>query len=459
MPAKPNSPSTAELKQTDLAHHWHPFTDHASLDDASLRVITHADGSYIWDGNGKKILDGMAGLWCMNVGYGRQEIIDAVSNQMAELPYYNTFFKSTHRPVVELAEKIASLTPGDLNHIFFTGSGSDANDTVLRLVRTYWASKEKSNKTIIIARKNAYHGSTMAGVSLGGMSGMHIQGAPLIPDIAHIKQPYWFHEGGDMSAHEFGIECAHDLEKKIDELGEDRIAAFIAEPVQGAGGVIIPPDSYWPEIMRICKSRNILFVADEVITGFGRLGDWFGSQYYDLKPDVIAMAKGLSSGYLPIGAVAFSDEIANVLRENAGEFTHGYTYSGHPACCAAALANLKIMEDEKLIERVKNHTAGYFAKKWASLGEHPLVGEARSVGLMGALELVPDKPARKKFKDEGEAGASCRDHSFNNGLVMRAVRDTMIVSPPLIITDEEIDEMVEKAWKSLDQTYAEIGAK
>ncbi|MBL4732614.1 MAG: aspartate aminotransferase family protein [Rhizobiaceae bacterium] len=457
MTTNPNSPSADELKQNDLAHHWHPFTDHSELDDKTLRLITHADGSYIWDSNGNKILDGMAGLWCVNVGYGRSEIVDAVTKQMSDLPYYNTFFKSTHQPVAELAEKIASLTPGDLNHVFFTGSGSDANDTVLRLVRTYWAHKGKKDKTIIIARKNAYHGSTMAGVSLGGMSGMHEQGAPLIPDIAHIKQPYWFHEGGDMSPDEFGLECARDLEKKIDELGEDRIAAFIAEPVQGAGGVIIPPETYWPEIMRICKARDILFVADEVITGFGRLGEWFGSQCFGLQPDVIAMAKGLSSGYLPIGAVAFSDEISNTLQK--GEFAHGYTYSGHPACCAAALANLKIIEEEKLIERVKNHTAGYFAKKWASLGEHPLVGEARSIGLVGALEMVPDKPKRSKFENEGDTGAICRDHCFNNGLVMRAVRDTMIVSPPLIITDNEIDEMVEKAWKSLDQTHASIGVK
>ena len=456
MEPKPNFPDAESVKKSDLEHHWHPFMDTAELGMDNLRLITSAKGSCIWDSNGMRILDGMAGLWCVNVGYGRDEIADAAAAQMRELPYYNTFFKSTHAPVAQLAAKLAELTPGDLNRIFFNTSGSDSNDTVIRIARTYWASKGKPDKTIMITRKNSYHGSTMAGVSLGGMGAMHGQGGPLIPDIAHIDQPYWFDEGGDMSPEEFGIMRARALEEEIDRLGEDRVAAFMAEPIQGAGGVIIPPDSYWPEVMRICKERDILFVADEVICGFGRMGEWFGSQHYDLQPDMISMAKGLSSAYLPIGAVAFSEARAQEMFATAGEFVHGYTYSGHPAACAAALKNIEIMERENLVARVRDHTAPLMAEKMATLADHPIVGEVATRGLLGKIELVPEKPSRKRFDNYGEVGGICRDISFENGLIMRAVRDTMVVSPPLVITDEEIDEMVEKMRKTLDQTWAKV---
>ena len=420
MEPKPNFPDSEAIKKADLKHHWHPFTDTANLDENGLHVITQAKGSHIWDADGHRILDGMAGLWCVNVGYGREEIVEAAAAQMRDLPYYNTFFKTTHAPVAALSEKLASLTPGDLNRIFFNTSGSDSNDTVLRIVRAYWDSQGKPDKTIVISRKNAYHGSTVAGVTLGGMAAMHGQGGPLIPDIVHIDQPYWYDEGGDMDPDEFGLQRARCLAEEIDKHGEGRVAAFIAEPVQGAGGVIIPPKTYWPEVMRICKERDILFIADEVICGFGRLGEWFGSNKFDLQPDLMTMAKGLSSAYLPVGAVAVSDRIANDMFDKAGEFFHGYTYSGHPACCAAALANLKIMEDENLIDRVRDHTGPLFAEKWASLADHPLVGEARSCGLVAAIELVADKSSRQRFDNIGATGGICRDHSYQNGLIMRA---------------------------------------
>ncbi len=456
MEPKPNFPDAETIKKSDLEHHWHPFMDTAELGMHNLRLITGAKGSCIWDSDGTRILDGMAGLWCVNVGYGRDEIADAAAAQMRELPYYNTFFKSTHAPVAELAAKIASLTPGDLNRIFFNTSGSDSNDTVIRIARTYWAALGKPEKTVVITRKNAYHGSTMAGVSLGGMGAMHGQGGPLIPDIVHIDQPYWFDEGGDMSPDEFGLMRARALEQEIDKLGEGRVAAFMAEPIQGAGGVIIPPETYWPEVMRICKEREILFVADEVICGFGRMGEWFGSQHYDLQPDMISMAKGLSSAYLPIGAVAFSEARAQEMFASAGEFVHGYTYSGHPAACAAALKNIEIMEREDLVNRVRTHTAPLMAEKMATLEDHPIVGEIATRGLLGKIELVPDKTSRRRFANYGEVGGICRDLSFENGLVMRAIRDTMVVSPPLVITDEEIDEMVEKMRKTLDQTWEKV---
>jgi len=456
MNIRSNFPDADTIKETNLKHHWQPFTDMGTLDKNTLRLITQAKGSNIWDSDGNKILDAMAGLWCVNVGYGRDEISDAAAEQMRELPYYNTFFKSTHAPVAALSEKIASLTPGDLNRIFFNTSGSDSNDTVMRIARAYWAAKGHTEKTVIIARKNAYHGSTMAGVTLGGMAHMHGQGGPMVPDVVHIDQPYWFDEGGDMDPEEFGLQRARALEEEIDKLGENRVAAFIAEPIQGAGGVIIPPESYWPEVMRICKERDILFVADEVICGFGRLGEWFGSQHYGLQPDMISMAKGLSSAYLPIGAVAFSEARAQEMFDVGGEFFHGYTYSGHPACCAAALKNIEIMEREDLINRTRDHVAPLLAEKWATLNDHPMVGEAATRGLLAKIELVPEKPSRKRFDNPGAVGTICRDHCFANGVVLRAVRDTMVASPPLILTDAEIDELVEKTWRALDATWAEV---
>ncbi|MCL4161074.1 UNVERIFIED_CONTAM: hypothetical protein GTU68_036733, partial [Idotea baltica] len=265
----------ASIQQHDAGHHIHPFSNTKTLNEKGSRVIGQADGVYIWDIQGNKLLDAMAGLWCMSIGYGRDEVADAVHAQMLELPYYNTFFQTTHPPVAALSKKLAEISPPHINHTFFTTGGSDANDTMLRLVRHYWASLGKASKKVVISRENAYHGSTVAGASLGGMTFMHEQGDLPIPNIVHIGQPYWYGEGGEMTPDEFGLLRARELEEKIIELGEDKVAAFIAEPVQGAGGVIIPPDSYWPEIQRICDKYEILLVADEVITGFGRTGELF----------------------------------------------------------------------------------------------------------------------------------------------------------------------------------------
>src|SRR5690606_18647143 len=267
-----NHPPTAELQALDAAHHLHPFTHGGQLAQKGARVIARAKGVTLTDTDGNDYLDAMAGLWCVNIGYGRDELADAASRQMRELPYYNTFFQTTHVPAIALAKKLAELAPGDLNHVFFAGSGSEANDTNIRMVRTYWAEKGKPGKNIIISRKNAYHGSSMGSGSLGGMGPMHAQGGLPIPDICHIDQPHWWQEGGDLTPEDFGLERARQLEAKIRELGEDRVAAFIAEPIQGAGGVIIPPKTYWPEIQRICDAYDILLIVDEVICGFGRTG-------------------------------------------------------------------------------------------------------------------------------------------------------------------------------------------
>ena len=450
---------TAKWKSNDHRHYMHPFTDHKQLaEKGGSRIITRADGVYIYDSDGNKILDGMAGLWCVNLGYGRNELVEAAAEQMRQLPYYNSFFQCTHPPAIELSELLSELSPGNFNHVFFTGSGSEANDTQIRLIRRYWDLQGQPEKMTIIARKNAYHGSTLGGASLGGMSAMHEQMMLPVPGIVHIDQPYQFELGADMSAEAFGLQQARLLEEKILEVGVDKVAAFIAEPVQGAGGVIIPPDSYWPEIQRIVDEYGILLVADEVITAFGRLGEWFGSTRFGIKPDLVSIAKGVSSGYLPLGGALVGDRVAEVVIANGGEFAHGYTYSGHPAACAVGLANLRIMQQEHIVERVRDHAAPYFNQRWAGLADHPLVGEARSLGLVGAIEIVRNKETRERFDKDLGAGPRCKDFCVNNGLVMRAVGDTMIVSPPLVIEHSQIDELVEKAWKSLDLTAASLAA-
>ncbi len=455
MPAITNHLPTAELQALDAAHHMHPFTANSELGQKGARIITRAEGVYLHDSDGNKIFDAMAGLWCVNIGYGRDELAEVAARQMRELPYYNTFFMTSHAPAIALAAKIAELAPGDLNHVFFAGSGSEANDTNIRMVRTYWATKGKPSKSIIISRKNAYHGSSVGSGSLGGMAPMHAQGGLPIPDILHINQPNWWAEGGDMDRDAFGLARARELEQAILEHGEDRIAAFIAEPIQGAGGVIIPPDTYWPEIQRICDKYEILLIADEVICGFGRTGNWFGSQTVGIKPHIMTIAKGLSSGYQPIGGSIVCDEVAEVI--GSGEFNHGYTYSGHPVASAVALENLRILEEENIIGHVQDVAAPALQEMWHGLADHPLVGETTITGMMGSLALTPDKENRAKFAMEpGTAGFMCRERCFANNLVMRHVYDRMIISPPLIVTPEDIKELGARARKALDECYAEM---
>ena len=450
---------TAGWQALDRQHFLHPFTDHKSLHEHGTRIITRADGVYLWDSEGVRLLDAMAGLWCVNVGYGRHELADVAAAQMRELPYYNNFFKTANPPAIALSALLAELTPPQFSRVFYAGSGSEANDTIVRLVRRYRDVRGEPKRKTIISRWQGYHGSTVAGASLGGMSAMHEQGDLPIPGIVHIDPPYWYGLGGDLSQEEFGLKAARLLEEKILELGPETVTAFIGEPIQGAGGVIIPPMNYWPEIERICRKYGVLLVADEVICGFGRTGNWFGCETFGFKPDLMAMAKGMSSGYLPIGGVMVSDELANTLIADGGEFYHGYTYSGHPACSAVAERNIRIIRDEGLVERVRTDTGPYLQARWRELGEHPLVGEARGVGFIGALELVKDKATRTRFDPLGEVGTVCRDFCFKNGLVMRAVWDTMIMSPPLIMTRAEIDEFIALARRCLDLTAEAVGVK
>jgi putrescine aminotransferase len=449
--------SGQEWQELDKDHHLHPFTDHKELHAKKSRIITSADGVYIYDSDGNKILDGMSGLWCVNSGYGRDELIEAATAQMRELPYYNNFFQCAHPPSIELATMLKEVSPAHMNRVFFAGSGSESNDTIVRMVRYYWDLMGQPERQTIISRDNAYHGSTVAAASLGGMKPMHKQGGLPIPGIVHVEQPYWFDSDRTMTPDEFGIAAARSIENKINELGADKVAAFIGEPIQGAGGVIIPPDTYWPEVQRICDEYGILLISDEVITGFGRLGEWFGADYYGTRPDFMPFAKGVTSGYLPLGGVLISDRVAEVIIDKGGEFFHGYTYSGHPAACAVAIANLKILRDEKLIERVKDDIGPYLLKGWKKLEQHPLVGEARMVGLIGALELVKNKDPMQRFEEKQGVGTICRDFLVANGLVMRAVGDIIVAAPPFVLTHEEADELVEIAWKCLDLTQEAIG--
>jgi putrescine aminotransferase len=439
----------------DAAHHLHAFTDHKSLHQGKIRVISSAQGVFLTDSEGKQFLDGMAGLWCVAAGYGRDELVQAAAAQMGKLPYYNTFFKTTNEPAVQLAQTLARITPAGLNHVFYACSGSEAVDTALRTARVYWQTLGKPEKKIIIGREYGYHGSTTLGASAGGMVDMHRQAGDM-PNFVQVLPPYWYGYGGQMSPEEFGVYAAKQVETKILELGAGNIAAFIGEPLQGAGGVLIPPSTYWPEINRICKEHDILLIADEVITGFGRTGNMFGSTTFGIEPDFITMAKGITSGYIPLSGVMMSDRVADVIINETGEYYHGFTYSGHPVACAVALANIAILENEQLVARAATIGPLLHEKFAAALDGHPMVGDIRSIGLIGAIELTADKRVRKFFDKRGRVGTICRDFCIENGLIMRAVRDTMVFSPPFTITEAEIDLLVERAAKAIDQTYQKV---
>lgn len=448
---KPRNYDIPELRRLDVAHHLPAQANYGELQAlGGSRIITRAEGSTIYDGDGVALLDGMAGLWCVNVGYGRKELAEAAYEQMLELPFYNTFFKTATPPAVTLATKVAEKLGGDLQHVFFNSSGSEANDTVMRMVRHYWTVKGEPKRSIFISRWNAYHGSTMAGASLGGMKLMHPIGGLPIPGVEHVMQPYRFNEGFGEDEEAFGARAANAIEERILAVGPENVAAFIGEVVQGAGGVITPPKGYWPRVEAICRKYGILLVIDEVITGFGRLGEWFGFQHFGLEPDLVPMAKGMSSGYLPISAVGVSSAIVDVLRAKGGEFVHGYTYSGHPTCAAVAIRNIEIIEREGLVSRVRNDVGPYLAKAIKRLDDDPLVGETRALGLLGAVEIVAKKGTNQRFTGaEGKAGPIVRDLCIKNGLMVRGIRDSIVMSPPFIVTHDEIDRMIDIVGRSL----------
>jgi putrescine---pyruvate transaminase len=453
---------TRHWQALDAAHHVHPFTDTEALNREGVRVITKADGVYLWDSEGKRMIDGMAGLWCVQVGYGNKELAEAGYEALKSLPYYNHFFKTSNPWTIELAAKLAKLLPEGHEHVLFANSGSEANDTALKLVRYYWNLKGKPEKKIHLSRDYAYHGVTMAAASLSGLTPMHPQWDLPLPGFAKVPAPYWFGARaagyGDVGPEEFGVLVAQTLEEKILELGAEHVASFSAEPVQGAGGVIFPPSTYWPEVQRICKKYDVLLHLDEVITGFGRTGAWFGAQTYGIAADIITMAKGLSSGYQPISAISLGARMGETILHANEELVHGFTYSGHPVASAVALKNLEVMEQRNLVGRVKSDIGPYLQRRLReTFADHPLVGEVRGVGLLAAIELVADKSAREFYPSDRNVGTLCRNYCFKSGLVMRAIRDTMVMAPPLIVTEAEVEEIIALAKDAIDRTAKDLG--
>ena len=412
----------------------------------------------MWDSDGNRIIDGMAGLWCVQLGYGVKELADAAYETLRTLPYYNTFFQTTTPQVAELADLVAQKTPDGLDQIFFACSGSEAVDSAVKLIWYYWNIKGKPEKKAIISRNMAYHGSTTVGASLSGLP--HMQGIfdlPL-PRFHHISPtPYQYmfgHEGESEEA--FAIRCAQSLEDKILELGPENVAAFVGEPVMGAGGLMTPPEGYWPRIEAICRKYDILLWSDEVICGFGRTGEWFGCQTYGYTPDIMTMAKGITSGYQPLSAVALNAEVADVITHAKSEMAHGFTYSGHPVACAVGIRNIQLIDEMGLVGPRGAATIEHFQKGLAAPADHPLVGETRGKGLLGAVELVKNKATKERFDPVGRAGMTCRGHCFKEGVIMRAVRDSMFLCPPLVISNDEIDEMFALVRRCLDLTARDL---
>ncbi len=456
------SNQTKHWQALDAAHHIHPFSDTAALNREGVRVITRGDGVYLWDSEGEKIIDGMAGLWCVQLGYGNAELAEAGYEALKALPYYNHFFKTSNPWTIELAAKLATLLPDGHERVLFANSGSEANDTALKLIRYYWNLKGRPEKKIHLSRDYGYHGVTMAAASLSGLTPMHPQWDLPLPGFEKVPAPYWYGAKaagyGDIEPAEFGLLIAGRLEEKILELGADRVASFSAEPVQGAGGLIFPPATYWHEVQRICARYDVLLHLDEVITGFGRTGEWFGAQTYRIAPDIMTMAKGLSSGYQPISAITLGARMDETLLNANEELVHGFTYSGHPVASAVALKNLEVIARDGLVPRVRDAIGPYLQRRLReTFADHPIVGEVRGIGLLAAIELVRDKAERRFFPDPGTIGTLCRNYCFNDGLVSRAVRDTMVLAPPLVVSEGEVEEIVAKLKSAIDRTARDCG--
>lgn len=444
---------TKEFQTIHQTRHFHPFVDHRTINPGTTRVMVKGKGLYLWDSDGRRYLDGMSGLWCTAVGYGREELIDAATNQMRELAYGSQYFNTTHNAVAELSDKLFSLLPKQYSRIAYCNSGSEANETLIRMVRLYWQTVGKPGKKLFIGRVNGYHGSTVGSASLGGMAHMHAMGDLPIPGIVHIGEPYWFGYQGTLTEAEFGLHMARELEEKILALGADKVAAFVAEPFQGAGGMIFPPSTYWPEIQRICRQYEVLLCADEVIGGFGRTGEWFAHQHFEFEPDTISIAKGLTSGYVPMGGLILSRQIAETLVERGGAIPHGFTYQGHPVAAAVALANLKLLDDHGIVDEVKSDLGPYLQNALREVfAGHPLVGEIQGTGAVAALQLT-DANVEEKSPDFGDvAGTFCMMAAIEEGLICRSGRGRMILAPSLVATHAEVDEMTSKIKKAVDST-------
>ncbi|MGD9762904.1 MAG: aspartate aminotransferase family protein [Candidatus Binatia bacterium] len=439
------------LRRLDKAHLIHPFTDHGDLYRHGTHVVCEASGCFITDETGRRLLDGLAGLWCVNAGYGRTEIADAVHRQMSALAFYPSFFNSTVEPTIMLADRLARLAPGGLNKVFFSNSGSEANETALKLIRAYNKLRGRSAKRKILTRTFGYHGVGLATTSMTGLPNCYEPFDLPLPGFIHVPGPHAYGVNSELSPARYAEWCLEETERVIAREGAEMIAALFAEPVQGAGGVIVPPPGYLRALRELCRRHDILFVADEVITGFGRLGAWFASNMWELEPDVMTLAKGITSGYVPLGATLVTDPIAELL-EQSGYLAHGFTYSGHPVATAAGLANMDIFERERLPERVRDDIGPYFQQRLQSFADHPAVGEARGVGLIGALELVP-RGGKAALQTPPVLGAKAVALARAEGVIVRGIRDIVALSPPLIITRDEIDFLFGAIGRTLDRLW------
>ncbi len=423
-------------------HLVHSFADLDGLKQKNARtVIARADGAYVFDADGNKFIDGIGGLWCVNVGHGRHEIADAIAKQLKELDYYSTFYNLTHPLAAELSQKIASLAPGSLNRVYFGNSGSVANDSAVRMLHHYHNRLGKPNKKRILSRIGAYHGSTHMAIAMttpayreGWDSADHL--------VDFLSSPYPYRRPDNMSYQEFADFLIEEMEQKIESIGAENIAGFIAEPIMGAGGVIVPPDGYHRRAAEVCKKYDIKTISDEVVTAFGRLGHMFASKaVFDIEPDIICSAKGLTSGYQPMSATIISDEIFDVISQPGAMFLHGMTYSGHPACCAAALANIAILERENICQHVQN-LGPTFETGLKSLERHDIVGEVRGSHFMMGIEFVKDKSTKEAFGDDVNIGRMVSQHAEKRGLVVRPLGSMAVLSPCLILTEAQINEIV-----------------
>jgi 4-aminobutyrate--pyruvate transaminase len=415
----------------------------------------------VFDDQGNRYIEGLAGLWSVAVGFGEKRLVEAARKQLDKLPYYHTFAHKSHLPSIELAEKLAEMAPEGLSHVFFTNSGSEANDTVVKLVWYYNNALGRPKKKKFLARTQGYHGVTVAAASLTGLPNNHRDfDLPAIP-VRHLTCPHFYRFGnpGETEA-QFVERLAAELEAVIQEEGADTIAAFIGEPLMSAGGVIPAPEGYWQKVQEICRRHDILVVADEVITGFGRLGTTFGSEYYGIKPDLLVLSKQITSSYQPLAAVMISDDVFKAIADNSGKigtFGHGYTATGHPVATAVALENLAIIEERKLVENAAA-MGKVLQARLAKLASHPLVGEVRGVGLIAGVELVADKATKARFVEHGKVGAYVFARAHHHGLIVRNIMDTLAFCPPLIITESQIEEMVQAFERTLDDAAEWIAA-
>ncbi len=451
--------NTAEIRQKDKDHQIHPWTDFSTFEETGSLVIAESEGCYVYDSDGNKFLDGIAGLWCVNVGYGRDEIAQAMADQARRMTYYSSFGHHTSVPAAELAAKLAELAPGNLNHIFFGTGGSLANDTAVRIIHFYFNQLGKPTKKQIITRHDGYHGSTYLAMTLTGVAFDH-QGFDLAPDLVHrIANPNPYRRPDGLSEADFLDRLVREFEEKILEIGPDNVAAFFAEPIMGAGGVIVPPNGYHSRMLEVCRKYGVLYIADEVVTGFGRVGHFFASEdVFGMVPDIITSAKGLSSAYAPLSATILSDEIYDVISKpqcEGGMFTHGFTYSGHPVCCAAGLKNIEIIEREDICGHVRE-VGPYLEQRLESLLDLPIVGDVRGKCFMMCVENVADKETKELLPAAAQVGNRIAAACEKRGVLVRPVAHLNVMSPPLIMTREQIDFMVDTLRDSIVETQQSL---